>query len=94
MIAEVKFRASVPGIELNDRCAEILALIALSIETRGYPPTVRELGKKMGGLKPGEGLNYPLNKLAELGVISGLHGVRQIRILKPIKLEALTYSPG
>lgn len=53
---------------MSDTKALILELIAVSIETRGYPPTVRELMDK-AGLKSPASVQHHLNALMADGVI-------------------------
>ena len=51
---------------LNDRAREILAFIHRFKEERGYPPTIREIGKAFG-ISSTNGVRYYLNLLEGAG---------------------------
>ncbi|HTO90001.1 MAG TPA: transcriptional repressor LexA [Candidatus Sulfotelmatobacter sp.] len=51
---------------LNDRAREILAFIQRFKEERGYPPTIREIGKAFG-ISSTNGVRYYLNLLESAG---------------------------
>jgi repressor LexA len=51
---------------LNDRAREILAFIHRFMEERGYPPTIREIGKEFG-ISSTNGVRYYLNLLQTAG---------------------------
>lgn len=55
--------------ELTTRRRQILDFIARTIEERGYPPTVREIGAAIG-LKSSSSVHYHLRMLEEKGYIS------------------------
>ncbi len=57
------------GDELTSRRRDILDFIARTIEERGYPPTVREIGAEVG-LKSSSSVHYHLRVLEEKGYIS------------------------
>lgn len=57
------------GDELTPRRREILDFIARTVEERGYPPTVREIGAEIG-LKSSSSVHYHLRVLAEDGYIT------------------------
>ena len=54
--------------ELSPRQAEILDFIKKSVSKNGYPPTVREIGEKVGLASPAS-VKYQLEILAEKGFI-------------------------
>lgn len=56
------------GNELNDREKDILNFIEKQIEERGYPPSVREIGKSVG-LSSTATVHGYLNKLEEKGYV-------------------------
>jgi len=51
---------------LNDRAKEILAFITSFMEERGFPPTIREIGKAFG-ISSTNGVRYYLNVLEKQG---------------------------
>ena len=51
---------------LTDRQLEVLRFIAREIEERGYPPTIREIGKEFG-ISSTNGVRYYLNLLEKAG---------------------------
>jgi repressor LexA len=53
---------------LNDRAREILAFIHRFKEERGYPPTIREIGKAFG-ISSTNGVRYYLNLLEGAGYL-------------------------
>ncbi|MGC9319261.1 MAG: transcriptional repressor LexA [Armatimonadota bacterium] len=57
------------GDELTPRRRQILDFIARTIEERGYPPTVREIGAAIG-LKSTSSVHYHLRVLEDKGYIS------------------------
>src|SRR5438270_9507670 len=67
---------------LNERAREILAFIHRFQEERGYPPTIREIGKEFG-ISSTNGVRYYLNVLEKAGhlkrsgkISRGLESVR------------------
>ena len=54
--------------KLTDRQEDILNALKQFIATRGYPPTVRELGEAVGLSSPAT-TQFHLNKLEEKGYI-------------------------
>ncbi|MFW5867046.1 MAG: transcriptional repressor LexA [Armatimonadota bacterium] len=57
------------GDELTPRRRQILDFIATTVEERGYPPTVREIGAEIG-LKSSSSVHYHLRVLEEEGYIT------------------------
>ncbi|MFP4249332.1 MAG: transcriptional repressor LexA [Armatimonadota bacterium] len=57
------------GDELTPRRRQILDFISTTIEERGYPPTVREIGAEIG-LKSSSSVHYHLRVLEEDGYIT------------------------
>lgn len=57
------------GDELTPRRRQILDFVARTIEERGYPPTVREIGAEIG-LKSTSSVHYHLRVLEEKGYIT------------------------
>ena len=51
---------------LNDRARDILAFVHRFMEERGYPPTIREIGKEFG-ISSTNGVRYYLNLLQTAG---------------------------
>ena len=56
------------GVPLTERQREVLAFIAHSIEERGYPPTLREIGLKLG-IRSTNGVNDHLKALEKKGYL-------------------------
>lgn len=54
---------------LNDRQKRILEYIREFISTKGFPPTVREIGKAVG-LSSSASVHANLHKLADMGILS------------------------
>jgi len=54
---------------LTDRQKEVLELISRSIDQRGYPPTLREIGEQMG-IKSTNGVNDHLKALEKKGYLA------------------------
>jgi repressor LexA len=67
---------------LNDRAREILAFVERFMRERGYPPTIREIGKAFG-ITSTNGVRYYLNLLEKAGHLkrSGKisRGIEQVR---------------
>lgn len=57
------------GEELTPRRRQILDFIATTVEERGYPPTVREIGAEVG-LKSSSSVHYHLKALEDEGLIT------------------------
>lgn len=55
--------------ELTDRQKEVLAFIQESITGRGYPPTLREIGERMG-IRSTNGVNDHLKALEKKGYLA------------------------
>ncbi len=55
--------------ELTDRQKEVLAFIQESISGRGYPPTLREIGERMG-IRSTNGVNDHLKALEKKGYLA------------------------
>lgn len=56
------------GVQLSERQRQIVEFIRLTIETKGYPPSVREIGEAIG-LSSSSTVHGHLDKLAKLGII-------------------------
>ena len=72
---------------LNDRAREILAFIQRFARERGYPPTIREIGKQYG-ISSTNGVRYYLNLLEKAG-----HLKRSGRISRGIEGVATATAP-
>lgn len=59
---------------MTERQAEILAYIREHVDKHGFPPTVREIGKRHGVRSPSVVL-YHLRKLADAGLIVRHFGI-------------------
>jgi repressor LexA len=70
--------------ELTDRQQEVLDFIGRSIEKRGYPPTLREIGEHMG-ISSTNGVNDHLKALEKKGYLE--REDLKSRALRPISLE-------
>ncbi len=57
-----------PVVPLTDRQREVLTFIARSIQERGYPPTLREIGQKLG-IRSTNGVNDHLKALEKKGYL-------------------------
>lgn len=70
-------------IDATDRQQEILRLVAKSIVDRGYPPTLREIGKSVG-IRSTNGVNDHIRALERKGYVSRPEEMisRGIRILE------------
>jgi repressor LexA len=55
--------------ELTDRQRQVLSFISESIRHRGYPPTLREIGEKMG-IRSTNGVNDHLKALEKKGYLA------------------------
>src|SRR5262245_32375270 len=69
--------------ELTDRQKEVLAFIQESISGRGYPPTLRETGERMG-IRSTNGVNDHLKALEKKGYLA--REDLKSRALRPLKL--------
>jgi repressor LexA len=69
---------------LTDRQRAVLAFISASIEERGYPPTLREIGEHMG-IRSTNGVNDHLKALEKKGYLE--REDLKSRALRPISLE-------
>jgi repressor LexA len=69
--------------ELTDRQKEVLAFIQESITGRGYPPTLREIGERMG-IRSTNGVNDHLKALEKKGYLA--REDLKSRALRPLKL--------
>jgi len=72
---------SEPG--LTDRQKEVLEFIQRSIDGRGYPPTLREIGEHMG-IRSTNGVNDHLKALEKKGYLA--REDLKSRALRPLKL--------
>ncbi len=69
---------------LTSRQQEILEYITASITERGYPPTIREIGQKMG-IRSTNGVNDHLKALERKGVL--MRDDLKSRAMRPVGLE-------
>src|SRR5437588_1943756 len=69
---------------LTDRQKAVLAFISQSIESRGYPPTLRETGEHMG-IRSTNGVNDHLKALEKKGYLE--REDLKSRALRPISLD-------
>src|SRR5258706_1501842 len=69
---------------LTDRQRAVLDFIGQSIEQRGYPPTLREIGEHMG-IRSTNGVNDHLKALEKKGYLE--REDLKSRALRPISLE-------
>jgi repressor LexA len=69
---------------LTDRQRAVLEFISQSIESRGYPPTLREIGEHMG-IRSTNGVNDHLKALEKKGYLE--REDLKSRALRPISLE-------
>ena len=69
------------GEELTGRQRQVFELLAKAIKQRGFPPSVRELGKALG-LSSLRAVTDHLGALEHKGYIQRLKGARTIRLLK------------
>ncbi len=77
--------------ELTERQREILAFIVKETETRGYPPTIREIGEQMP-IRTTNGVNDHLKALERKGYLN--RGEQQSRSLVPTKRARLLLGLG
>ncbi len=77
--------------ELTDRQREILAFIVRETETRGFPPTIREIGEEME-IRSTNGVNDHLKALERKGYLN--RGEQQSRSLVPTKRARLVLGLG
>jgi len=77
--------------ELTERQREILTFIVKETETRGFPPTIREIGEEMD-IRSTNGVNDHLKALERKGYL--LRGEQQSRSLVPTKRARLVLGLG
>jgi repressor LexA len=77
--------------ELTDRQQEILTFIVKETETRGFPPTIREIGEQME-IRSTNGVNDHLKALERKGYLN--RGEQQSRSLVPTKRARLVLGLG
>ena len=77
--------------ELTDRQREILTFIVKETESRGYPPTIREIGEHMD-IRSTNGVNDHLKALERKGYLN--RGEQQSRSLVPTKRARLLLGLG
>src|SRR5262245_35760581 len=77
--------------ELTDRQKEVLEFIQESISGRGYPPTLREIGERMG-IRSTNGVNDHLKALEKKGYLA--REDLKSRALRPLKIPAGTSVGG
>jgi repressor LexA len=77
--------------ELTDRQREILNFIVKETETRGFPPTIREIGEEMN-ISSTNGVNDHLKALERKGYLN--RGEQQSRSLVPTKRARLVLGLG
>jgi repressor LexA len=73
--------------ELTDRQKEVLEFIQESIAARGYPPTLREIGERMG-IRSTNGVNDHLKALEKKGYLA--REDLKSRALRPLKMPTGT----
>jgi repressor LexA len=77
--------------ELTDRQREILTFIVKETESRGFPPTIREIGEEMD-IRSTNGVNDHLKALERKGYLT--RGEQQSRSLVPTKRARLLLGLG
>ena len=77
--------------ELTERQREILTFIVKETESRGYPPTIREIGEHMD-IRSTNGVNDHLKALERKGYLN--RGEQQSRSLVPTKRARLLLGLG
>ena len=77
--------------ELTDRQREILSFIVKETETRGFPPTIREIGEEMD-IRSTNGVNDHLKALERKGYLT--RGEQQSRSLVSTKRARLVLGLG
>ena len=77
--------------ELTERQREILAFIVKETESRGFPPTIREIGEQMD-IRSTNGVNDHLKALERKGYLN--RGEQQSRSLVPTKRARLLLGLG
>lgn len=77
--------------ELTERQREILTFIVKETETRGFPPTIREIGEHMD-IRSTNGVNDHLKALERKGYLN--RGEQQSRSLVPTKRARLLLGLG
>jgi repressor LexA len=77
--------------ELTDRQREILNFIVKETESRGFPPTIREIGEEMD-IRSTNGVNDHLKALERKGYLN--RGEQQSRSLVPTKRARLVLGLG
>ncbi|CAM3131201.1 transcriptional repressor LexA [Corallococcus sp. ZKHCc1 1396] len=77
--------------ELTERQREILTFIVKETETRGFPPTIREIGEHMD-IRSTNGVNDHLKALERKGYLT--RGEQQSRSLVPTKRARLLLGLG
>ncbi|EPX57134.1 transcriptional repressor LexA [Cystobacter fuscus] len=77
--------------ELTERQREILAFIVKETESRGFPPTIREIGEEMD-IRSTNGVNDHLKALERKGYLN--RGEQQSRSLVPTKRARLLLGLG
>lgn len=76
---------------ITERQAEILAFIKAEIATKGYPPTLREIGARFG-IRSTNGVNDHLNGLERKGYIRRARGKGADKT--PTKSRSITIVDG
>ncbi|MBX5480312.1 MAG: transcriptional repressor LexA [Myxococcaceae bacterium] len=77
--------------ELTERQREILSFIVKETETRGFPPTIREIGEEMD-IRSTNGVNDHLKALERKGYL--IRGEQQSRSLVPTKRARMVLGLG
>jgi repressor LexA len=77
--------------ELTERQRQILQFIVKETESRGFPPTIREIGEEMD-IRSTNGVNDHLKALERKGYL--LRGEQQSRALVPTKRARLVLGLG
>ncbi len=76
---------------LTDRQKQVLKFIAKTSEERGFPPTIREIGREFG-IRSTNGVNDHLEAIEKKGFVS--RGERESRSLVPTKAARLLLGLG
>ncbi len=90
---EAEFGKQPPSRELSPRARRILDIIRESVETRGYPPSVREMADAAGLASPSS-VTYQLKTLEKQGYLKrDPHRTRAMVICDPETGEPESHTP-
>jgi repressor LexA len=81
-----------PSDALTRRQLEILEFIRKSVQTRGYPPSLREIAQAVG-LSSQSTVSYHLSVLVKKGYLSRGHGLPRTTVELPASREAIHPAP-